>query len=210
MLLEAKTSWNWLKQQIAGQPLIEMVEPPDRDIVAHLKRRGLDPKKTRVILDKETDSAVFLLFNLSGQLIGYQQYNPAGSKKGKEGIDRETAKYWTWVTREGNKRALAVWGLETMDDRPFVFLVEGIFDAVKLHNADFPALAVLGNNPKMLASWLKVLNKQIIVIADNDKAGNKLKKLGNIALTTPEPYKDLGEMPQEQIKPWLTESIPFL
>ena len=210
MFLEARANWMWLKQQASGEALVEMVQPPDKDIISHLKRRGLDPKKTRVILDQETDSAVFLLFNLSGQLIGYQQYNPVGEKKGKAGSDPKTAKYWTWVTREGKKRALAVWGLETLDDRPYVFLVEGIFDAVKLHNAELPALAVLSNDPKSLAAWLKALRKYVIVIADNDKAGNKLKKMGELALTTPEPYNDLGEMPQEEIENWLAEVVPFL
>lgn len=179
------------------------------DIEAHLRSRSVDPERTRVILDKENNLAVFLLFNLSGQLVGYQQYNPKGSKSGKEANDRDLAKYWTYVTKNPAK-TIGVWGLETVfDHHRFVFMTEGIFDAVKLHNLDLPAIAALGNHPKMLRAWFKAMNKLVIAVADNDSAGNKIKSLADIALTTPDPYKDLGEMPQNEIRSWLESQLPF-
>jgi len=178
------------------------------NITKHLKSRGVDPEKTKVVLDTKNNLAVFLLYNLSGQLVGYQQYNPTAPKSGKGGIKRKDQKYFTYVAKR-YKNLLGVWGLETVRDEPFLFVTEGIFDAVKLHNEGLPAVAVLGNNPKTLRPWLQILKatKKIIVVADNDKAGKKLGNMGDISINTPEPYKDLGEMPQEEVLSWLKEKL---
>jgi hypothetical protein len=36
------------------------------EIISHLKGRGVDPDKTRVIIDEKTDDVYFFLYNLSG------------------------------------------------------------------------------------------------------------------------------------------------
>jgi hypothetical protein len=51
------------------------------NIKTHLKQRHLDLELHRPILDEELNIATFLLYNLSGQLVGYQQYNSLGDKK---------------------------------------------------------------------------------------------------------------------------------
>lgn len=176
------------------------------DIESHLKERGLDPAKTQVILDKENNMATFLLYNLSGQIVGYQRYNPMGDKK--DHTNSLAAKYFTWVTKEDEKTAkLAVWGTENIDKNdPNLFITEGIFDAIKLKNAGHPVIAVLGNNPKVLKSWLPLLNKRTIAVVDNDAAGKSLANLADEHLTTPAPFKDLGEMSQEQVNKFLESS----
>jgi phage/plasmid primase-like uncharacterized protein len=180
------------------------------DIESHLRSRDIDFEKTRVILDKESNVAVFLLFNLSGQLVGYQQYNPKGTKTGNDSRDRDKAKYWTYITKHPEK-TIGVWGLETvLDTHDFVFVTEGIFDAVKLHNIGMPAIAVLANHPKMLKPWFAAMNKKVIVVADNDEAGNKLKSVASTSISAPKPYKDLGEMPQKEVRPWLQGLMPEL
>jgi len=207
MFVSIKEEWESLKNELFSEAALDSSE----NIEQHLKKRGLDPEKTKVIIDIATNTAVFLLYNLSGKLIGYQQYLPSGSKKTKAGEDPRLAKYFTWISREGetNKRkALGVWGLESVDERPFIFITEGIFDAIKLQNEGLPAIASLTNDPKLLRPWLKAMQKYIIVVADNDAAGRKLKKLGDLALTTPEPYKDLGEMPQNKVRDWLSTAVP--
>lgn len=206
MYVSIKEEWQNLKDNLFA----ESAESQDEfeNIEQHLKARGLDPEKTKVITDLATNTAVFLLYNLSGKLVGFQQYYPQGPKNIKAGMDPRLAKYFTWVTREGNKKSLAVWGLETVDKRPFMFLTEGIFDAIKLQNEGLPAIAVLGNDPKMLQPWLKALQKYVIAVTDNDAAGRKLKNLADLSLSTPEPYKDLGEMPQDEISVWLARHLP--
>lgn len=183
--------------------LIESVLFETIDIESHLLSRGIDPARTRVISDKSAGIATFLLFNTSGKLVGYQQYNPSAPKSGK--IAKDLMKYYTYVSKLDNVREIAVWGLETVNvNDEFIFIVEGIFDAVKIHNAGYPALAVLSNDPKHIRSWLRAMNKFVVVIEDNDaSAGRKLASIGNASVKTPDPYKDLGEMPQDEVNEFL-------
>lgn len=166
----------------------------------HLRSRGIDSKRTGVILDKKSGIVTFLLYNLTGQLVGYQRYNPKGHKFSNSNKDPLMAKYYNYVIKdpETKTRMLAVWGVDTIKIGRPLFIVEGIFDAAKIHNAGYPAIAVLANDPKHLKSWLKTFPNKRIVIYDNDAAGKKLVKLGHKAYTVPEPYKDLGDMPQKE------------
>src|ERR1700739_4170099 len=99
----------------------------------HLRSRGIDPQKTAVIMDSHANIATFLLYNLSGQLIGYQQYNPAAAKLKHNDL---AGRYYTQVTQEGDhNKKLAVWGLESIHEHDRMFFVtEGIFDCAKIHN----------------------------------------------------------------------------
>ena len=165
------------------------------DIEQHLKDRGLDTTKTRVILDKKNKVATFLLFNLSGQLVGYQEYNPLLAK-----TRNNVGRYITHVTGKNKERMLAVWGTETIDkNKPYLFITEGIFDASKIHNTGEPAIALLSNNSQVVKPWFRILNKRIIAIMDNDVAGNYLSRVANDKYKVPDPYKDLGDMPQKEV-----------
>lgn len=177
-------------------------------VESHLKSRGVDPERTQVVVDEESGTATFLLFNLSGQLVGYQQYTPDAPK---ERNNDPFGRYFTFrgmegdLTRRKGQKKIAVWGLEsTQWDDPYVFITEGIFDAVKIQNAGRPAIAILSNAGPGLRAWFKALGKFVIVIEDNDAAGAKLSNpkegvyLGDHSVTVPDPYKDLGDMPQEE------------
>ena len=179
------------------------------DIEKHLKDRGLDLKKSSAIIDKKSGLAHFIVYNFSGQLVGYQRYNPLGSKKNGRNLGDGLDKYYTYITKEGPKTGkLAVWGLETLkESSKLLFIVEGIFDAVKVHNAGYPCVAVLGNNPKVLKSWLYIIPQRIIAVIDKDPAGRKLAKLADKAVTVPEPYHDLGDMPQNEATKFIKNVI---
>jgi hypothetical protein len=173
------------------------------DIKAHLKDRGIDAEKTAVIVDRESNIATFLLYNLSGQLVGYQEYNP-----NEEKVRGNAGRYFNYVSREDKYPKLAVWGVDTIGNTQELFIVEGIFDAAKLHNAGKSAVAVLTNNPVHLKSWFAALPYKIIAITDNDSAGTQLKKYADAVYTVPDPYKDLGEMPQEEVNMFVERIVP--
>ena len=59
-----------------------------------LLNRGLSPDKINVIIDEDSQVATFLLYNMSGQIVGYQTYRPGRPKVG-QGISPEMAKYFT-------------------------------------------------------------------------------------------------------------------
>lgn len=161
------------------------------DVRQHLEDRSLNTELYNCSWDDETAS--FLLFNLSGQVVGYQQYRPHAPKSFPN--NPKLGRYYTYA-----KNKTAVWGLETFYFRNDVlFLTEGIFDACKLHNLGLPAIAVLSNDPKSLKSWLFALPRTVVAVCDNDAAGKKLAKLGQLVVVPPD-GKDLGDMTNLQVK----------
>lgn len=179
------------------------------DIVKHLISRDLDVYKSNVIIDEENCLAYFLLYNLSGQLIGYQRYNPNGSKTNhSNNLSNGEMKYYTWVTKIDKIPMIAVYGLETYKIKiPYLFLTEGVFDCIKIHNLNLPAIAVIGNNPKPLYSWLKTLPQIKLSILDNDNAGNFLKRFSEYSFKVPIEFKDLGEMPMDKVNIFINTII---
>ena len=174
----------------------------------HLVSRGLDLTAYDVIIDDVKQLATFLIWNLTGQLVGFQQYNPLGTKsiRNDESV-RDQLKYFTFVGIEGDRgsdrKRVAVWGLETLCRSGPVFLTEGIFDAVKLHNIGCAALAALSNDPKHLGSFLQALGRETIAVCDNDPPGRRLARSCHRFLVVPDPYHDLGDMEQHEVERWL-------
>jgi hypothetical protein len=183
------------------------------DTKSHLKERGIDPDKTQLIIDEESGDTFFFLYNFSGQMVGYQKYNPKWPKSGQDrkklGDPRKT-KYYNWVGDEPEGKKIAVWGLESINiTDKYIFITEGIFDIARAHQAGFPGVAVLCNDPNpQLGFWLKTLPQTKIVIYDNDvnKAGEKLIKLGDYAFCVPK-GKDLNDLSSDDAKKFLQSCI---
>mgnify|MGYP002507661705 FL=1 len=89
-----------------------------------------------------------------------------------------------------------------------VYVVESSFDAIRLDQCGFPAVATLGANVSSFQTDLliKYFNN-VIVIADNDEAGGNMKdkiveRLGSrvTVIKIDKQYKDIGDMSDEAIK----------
>ena len=179
------------------------------DLKQHLRSRGIDPDKTRVIIDEEDGDTFFFLYNLSGQMVGYQKYNPKYPKTGQNNLDNpRLAKYFTWVGDEPYGKKIAVYGLESLEwTDEYLFITEGVFDIARVHEAGYPGIAVLCNDPsESLKSWVRTLPQKKIVIYDNDKAGRKLMSLGDYSYTI-ESAKDLNDLSTEEAKIFLDNII---
>ena len=176
-------------------------------MLAHLKSRWLDTEKYPNMTVTET-LVTFPMFNLSGQMVGYQTYNP-GAPKREVGNPFEQ-RYWSHTTKPcaSKNSELVVWGLETVswDDR-VLFLTEGIFDAARLHWHGLPAVAVMGCNPVHLGGWLKAMPHLKLACVQGDNAGMKLAKYGDRCIYLPE-GQDVGSLPEEEFLKtfarWLT------
>ena len=164
------------------------------NIVEHLKSRHVDFNLHRPIIDEENGVATFLLYNLSGQIVGYQRYNPNGEKKPSN--NPKMGRYFTYKRHP----TITVFGVETLHLSPnVVFLTEGIFDAVRITELGFSALAALSNDPVPdLKNFLTCLGRRVVVIADNDKAGRKLAKFGHQVVYCED--KDLGDSSEEFVR----------
>lgn len=160
-------------------------------LVEHLKKRHLDLELHRPVLDLENDVATFYLWNLSGKFCGYQQYRRFGEKKPQN--NPKQGKYFTYRKQP----TLALWGVESLHLTPnVVFVCEGVFDAARLTAKGVSALAVLSNNTgKDLSNWLTMLNRNVVAVCDNDDAGRKLAKFGDVAVFCED--HDLGDSTDE-------------
>jgi hypothetical protein len=160
-------------------------------LLEHLKSRHLNVELHRPVLDLENDLVTFYLWNLSGGLVGYQQYRRYGEKKPNN--NPKLGKYFT----HRKQPTVTVWGVESLHLTPnLLFVTEGVFDAARLTELGYSAVAVLSNDPGAdLKNWLKMLNRTVVVVADNDNAGRKLAKFGDVAVFTED--KDLGDSSDE-------------
>ena len=161
----------------------------------HLFSRYFNLDLHRTLLDEELGVASFLLYNLSGQLVGYQQYNPLGDKKVFN--SKLGGKYYTYRKQP----TVCVWGVESLyQSSGPIFLTEGVFDACRMTNVGQTALATLANNPpKDYKNWLEMLCRPVVAVCDNDAAGRKLAKFGDYVEVVPE-GKDLGEAPDDYVR----------
>lgn len=165
----------------------------------NLRSRHLDIKLHRPIIDEVEGIATFFLWNFSGQLIGYQQYRPFVLEKKTN--DPKASRYFTL----SKQPTIVVWGLESFylrDD--VVFITEGVFDAARLTYLGFPAIALLSCDPKKdTKNWLRMLNRRVIAVCDNDANGSgiKLSKFGDEAYFLES--KDLGDSSDEEVESFL-------
>jgi len=157
-------------------------------LAQHMKTRHMDVNLHHPVLDEVERVATFYLWNLSGQLVGYQQYRPEGEKKPNN--NPREGKYYTYRKQP----TVVVWGVESLHLTPHVvFLTEGVFDAARLTERGVSALAILSCNTGWdLRNWLSMLNRKVVAVCDGDKAGAQLAKFGNVSLCMLG-GKDLGD-----------------
>jgi DNA primase len=107
----------------------------------------------------------------------------------------------------GMPKSKLLFNLHRVKTADRVYVVESSFDAIRLDQVGFPAVATLGSNvSNVQIELLKKYFNNIIVVADNDEAGGNMKskiieKLGSrvSVITLEKQYKDIGDMKDEDI-----------
>lgn len=167
----------------------------------HLKERHLNvdlyPSLT---VSEEENSVTFMLWNLSGELVGYQQYKPERPKVDSSLNPREL-RYFTYLKQEEHLKALTGFGVELLDpNKKHLFVLEGVFDSCRLHNLGLNALAMFACDPKHTKSWLSSLGYTVVPVCEGDEAGQKLESLKNSeeVVFLPE-GKDLGDLTDAEV-----------
>jgi len=108
----------------------------------------------------------------------------------------------------GLPKSKVLFNLHRVKSSNSVYIVESSFDAIRLDQCGFPAVATLGANvSKYQTDLLQKYFNNIIVIADNDEAGGNMKdkileRLGSRAtvINLDKQYKDIGDMDDVAIK----------
>lgn len=164
-------------------------------VLQHLHSRYMDTNLHKVWINEKECIATFPIWNLSGQLVGYQRYRPDKTKERNN--DPREGRYFTRL----KDSKVGVWGLESWYLSNTLFVTEGIFDACRITNHGVSAIAVFGNDiPPTTLQWIKCIGKSrnIVAVCDNDAAGSRLARVGNLYHTV-KGYKDLGEASEDYV-----------
>ena len=159
----------------------------------HLRKRGLTPE-IRCWISWEEEIVRFPLWTLgNGKLLGYSRYNWKAPKL------RSNAEGGRYINK-ANSAYCMLWGLEHFYASETLFVVEGVWDAIRIINAGYAAVAALTATPsKGFVGYFKLITRgrPIIVLGDNDEngAGRKLGKLGRLVIP---PAEDMGAMTQDE------------
>ena len=142
--------------------------------------------------DKQ-DSVIVPMHSPDGMCIGFV----ARTVEGKE-----------FKNTPGLPKSKVLFNLHRIKMSKTVYVVESSFDAIRLDQVGFPAVATLGANVSV--SQIKLLEKyfnNIVLIADNDEAGaimrdKLIEKIGAKVhvVKLPSMYKDIGDMSDQDIK----------
>jgi DNA primase len=108
----------------------------------------------------------------------------------------------------GLPKSKVLFNLHRVKTSSIIYVVESSFDAIRLDQVGFPAVATLGAN--VSASQMKLLEKyfnNVVLVADNDEAGVIMKdklieKLGSLisVVNIDKKYKDIGDMDDDAIR----------
>jgi len=170
-------------------------------ITKHLKERHLDiTLYNSIYISEENSKAYFFLYNLSGQIVGYQCYSPLLPKRDHKALDSER-RYHTKITKECNKVKLTSFGLDILDpSKRDIFLVEGVFDACRLHSLGLNSLALLCSDVDYLKSFLFSLGYKLIPVCEGDESGLKLSSLATSdEIIYLKKGIDIGDMSKDEI-----------
>ncbi|CAB4157342.1 DNA primase [uncultured Caudovirales phage] len=142
---------------------------------------------------EKQDSVVIPMQSPDGMSIGFV----ARTIEGKE-----------FKNTPGLPKSKILFNLHRVKASKTVYVVESSFDAIRLDQVGFPAVATLGAN--VSSSQIELLKRYftgIVLVADNDDAGTIMserltEKMGNlVTIVKPDQgYKDIGDMTDDQIR----------
>ena len=142
---------------------------------------------------EKQDSVVIPMQSPDGMSIGFV----ARTIEGKE-----------FKNTPGLPKSKIFFNLHRVKASKIVYVVESSFDAIRLDQVGFPAVATLGAN--VSSSQIELLKRYftgVVLVADNDDAGMIMaerltEKMGNlVTIIRPDKrYKDIGDMTDDEIR----------
>lgn len=182
----------------------------DQVLIKRLNQQALEsPRAMRYYAGRSISESSVKKFQLGfsekQDMVTIPVHSPDGIEVGFVGRSVEGKEF---KNTPGLPKSKVLFNLHRVKTSSKVYVVESSFDAIRLDQVGFPAVATLGANVSNVQTELlqKYFNN-IIVIADNDEAGGNMKskiveRLGSrvSVIKLDKQYKDIGDMPDEAIK----------
>lgn len=209
--IKSKETQTNLEQEIIQKLHVpEVYTPFDQLVIKRLNNQALEsPRAMRYFAGRLITEESVKKFNL-----GYSEKQdmvtiPVASPEGVEvGFVGRSVEGKDFKNTPGLPKAKILFNLHRIKTADRVYVVESSFDAIRLDQCGFPAVATLGANvSNVQIELLQKYFNNIIVIADNDEAGGNMKdriveKLGSrvSVIQLNKEYKDIGDMDDNAIK----------
>ena len=199
-------------EQIVSTALVEKPTYTqfDQVLIKRLNQQAMDsPRAMRYYLGRlitEDSVKKFSLgFSEKQDMVTIPVHSPDGMEIGFVGRSIEGKDF---KNTPGLPKSKILFNLHRVKTSSKVYVVESSFDAIRLDQCGFPAVATLGANvSNFQTDLLQKYFNNIIVIADNDEAGGNMKdkiieRLGPrvTVIKLDKQYKDIGDMSDEAIK----------
>jgi DNA primase len=184
--------------------------PYDEALIKRLNEQAFNSVRAMsYYLNRNIDEKSIFKFQLGysekQDMVTIPVHSPDGMPVGFVGRSIEGKEF---KNTPGLPKSKVLFNLHRVKSSNSVYIVESSFDAIRLDQCGFPAVATLGANVSSYQTdLLKKYFNNIIVIADNDEAGGNMKdkiveRLGSRAtvIKLDKQYKDIGDMDDTAIK----------
>ena len=209
--IKSKETESDIEQQVNQKLIVkEMYVPYDEILMKRLNNQALEsPRAMRYfqgrLITEESVKKFGLGYSEKQDMVTIPVASPDGIDIGFVGRSVEGKEF---KNTPGLPKSKVLFNLHRVKTAGKVYVVESSFDAIRLDQCGFPAVATLGANvSNFQTDLLQKYFNNIIVIADNDEAGGNMKdklieRLGNrvTVVTLDKQYKDIGDMDDEAIK----------
>jgi DNA primase len=196
-----------IDQQLQEKPMYVQY---DQVLIKRLNQQALEsPRAMRYfsgrLISDESVSRFQLGFSEKQDMVTIPVHSPEGMELGFVGRSIEGKDF---KNTPGLPKSKTLFNLHRVKTADKVYVVESSFDAIRLSQCGFPAVATLGANvSNFQTDLLQKYFNNIIVIADNDEAGGNMKtkiveRLGSrvSVVKLNKQYKDIGDMSDDAIK----------
>lgn len=196
-----------INQQLYSPP--EYVQY-DEVLIKRLNKQALDSPRAITYFNgrritAESMSKFRLGYSEKQDMVTVPVESPDGMTVGFVGRSIEGKEF---KNTPGLPKAKVLFNLHRVKTSDRVYVVESSFDAIRLDQVGFPAVATLGANvSRTQTDLLQKYFNNIIIIADNDDAGGNMRekiieRLGSrvSVINLDAKYKDIGDMDDETIK----------
>lgn len=184
--------------------------PFDEILIKRLNTQAIASHKATMYftgrgITKESIDKFSLGYSEKQDMVTIPVHSPDGMPVGFVGRSIEGKEF---KNTPGLPKGKTLFNLHRVKSADRVYVVESSFDAIRLDQCGFPAVATLGANvSNTQIELLKKYFNNIIVVADNDEAGGNMRarieeKLGSrvSVIHLDKQYKDIGDMSDDDIK----------